>query len=229
MAKPNKPILKDTMPQYLTANCEDIPKYAKISSNGRTATFVEMREATGFDTPEAASEAFDAACASMSERSGVARWCLKWSASPSKRRSMFPGASRPTLDDLCSVFETYYVRCSRGWLSRPQRKYSAGILGWEPSFGLAVPFTTEASALAELAKHGAVQDGAVVRASCVFTAVSRPEGGSSNGDQVGLAISAACEARDIAESLALSARERLEASKAVLAMGSEPVKAKIRL
>lgn len=215
------------MPEYLVSNREEIPKYARIAPNGKSVAFVLMADATGYPTPEAASEAFERACSHMKSLSKTAMWHQSWAkASQAARARDYPLATRATLDDLLGVFETYYVRSEEGWLSRPQRKAMEGALTWEPSFSLAVPFGSEPAALAALARaygHG----GCVVKASCAFTGVSVPNPGAKKApDPVRDAISAACEARDIAQSLKEDAEARLLAAKGP---AEEPAKRAPRL
>jgi hypothetical protein len=138
-------------------------------------------------------------------------FCLHWLVRKSKKQEKFHVASRASADDLLSVFETFYVRIAHydgtpGWLGRPQTKSQTGLV-WEPSFSLAVPFSSREAASAELKRRGT--SGHIVKTSCVFTEVAAI--GQPRADDVSAAISSACEARDIEEVINEGARARLEA------------------
>lgn len=115
-------------------------------------------------------------------------------------------SSRPSADDVYGVFETFYARSEKGWLSRSMKRRDEGSLVWGDSFGLAVPFSSREAAEAELARWGR---GHVLKASSVFTGVSSLN--SPEADDLSDGVRAACEARDIESSLAQSAQERLDA------------------
>ena len=158
-------------------------------------------------------------------------FCLHWLVRKSKRQENFHVASRATHDDLLSVFENFYVRIddyngAPGWLGRPQRKGQTG-LGWEPSFSLAVPFSSREAAAADLQRFG--KNGHIVKTSCVFTQVEAV--GKPRPDDVCSAIGSACEARDIEEIINESARARLQALRGELAPEANPppVKKRARL
>ena len=139
---------------------------------------------------------------------------LEWSWRAKDGLSRFPVAARPTKEDLLGVFETFYIHSpQRGWLCRPQRKSEEGRLGWNQSFALAVPFSSEADARYRLGQTG--QPGSVVKTSCVFTQVL-PVGSSraQDDDTTGM-IAAACEARDIKSAIEQSAMERVAALRQV--------------
>lgn len=234
------------MPEYLISQQGDIPKYAKISTNGKSLTWSTQAEASGFGTQAAAREAFNSACghimAAGKEKMRKAAasgalvktpayqgFCFEFSGRTSSRgialfipywldagwqggklpASSFPDASRPAPDDLLGVFEQFFLRSESGWLCRPQAKHSVGRLEWNAAFGLAVAFFSEEAAQAELAKRPG--GGWVVRTSCVFTGISANADGPADHDDVSRSIAAACEARDIRESLDQSVQSRLAA------------------
>lgn len=122
-----------------------------------------------------------------------------------RQKQSLPISSRPSAEDVYGVFETFYVRSSRGWLSRSMRRRDEGSLVWDESFGLAVPFSSREAAEAELG--GAA--GHVLKASSVFTAVSSVN--HPGADDLSDGVRSACEARDIESSLEQSAQERLTA------------------
>ena len=111
-------------------------------------------------------------------------------------------------DDLLGVFELFYARSDKGWLSRPQRKAAEGVLTWIDTFGLAVPFTSREAAEAALSTHHG-HSGYVVKTSCAFTAVETI--GRPSGDDTVGRIASACEARDIRAAMDESALARLKA------------------
>lgn len=136
-----------------------------------------------------------------------------------------PISSRPSAEDVYGVFETFYVRSQKGWLSRSLKRRDEGSLVWGDSFGLAVPFSSREAAEAELARWGS---GHVLKASSVFTAVSSLN--APEADDLSDGVRAACEARDIESALTQSAQERLAAMReAAGANPAEPAKRGARL
>ena len=113
-------------------------------------------------------------------------------------------AERPTTRELLGIFDQYFVRSDRGWLSRPQTSLGSG-LEWSDSFSFAVPFLSSDEARRAL---GGWQ-GWIVKATGAFTAVE--EVNKPGHDDLCGAICAACEARDIRQGLDDAAQGRLQA------------------
>lgn len=59
------------MPEYLISDWRIPPRYAQIIQDGRSLDWVASAEATGFLTPQAARETFDAACQAMLDHAQV--------------------------------------------------------------------------------------------------------------------------------------------------------------
>ena len=128
------------MPQYMVSNGQSMPKFARIDDNGRKAVWVDIEQATGFGTPEAAKEAFRGAVLRMEEsaRRAGARAVAEKKIVPSHR----PGTqwmrkekddSWTTAKDPAEFFIPAWAWAAKSWLgqftvgARPTKEDLLGV------------------------------------------------------------------------------------------------------
>lgn len=212
------------MPEYIIKN-ESVSKYFQIDEDTHQASIVSMEEATGFGSKALAARALRGAAARRISQnkpgSPIPKWATAALGAPvGELAGCFTFMARPTVSDLVGVFDIYFVRSSCGWLCRPHMASHDGRMCWTDSFGLAAQFPDE-DAARQYAGSQYVSGASVVKASCVFTAVTgRADAGA---DGVRDAIASACEARDITGAIEASAKERIDA------MESAPKRSSARL
>jgi hypothetical protein len=209
-----------------------VSRYFSIDKEGESA-LVSLNKATGFGSQALAFQALAlAAKASIEKKKDPPKWALAATGkSPEELegQSLFRVSTRPTLSDLVGVFESYFVRCQSGWLSRPHQSSRDGSLGWNKSFAFAVPFPDLASARHAMSSARGDDSVSIIKSSSVFTEVIVDARATRAVDDTAAAIRTACDARDISAELSKAASERMDAMSSAAPKQSDEPQRRARL